>query len=64
MTDPMDQPIVGYWDYDSTSMVVMVDTDGAGMIACATTHGDQLRHLGCPLEGPCAADSTVTRPVS
>lgn len=51
--------VTGYWDYGfynevaECMNVVQVDVDGAGVVPCATTAGDQLRHLGCPLSGPC-----------
>lgn len=47
-------PVVGFWDYDASSHVVMIDTEGGSMIGCAWPPGDQLGHLGCPAEGPCA----------
>lgn len=57
---PEAKPVVtGFWDYGllneahGCANVVEVDMDGAGVLPCATTAGDQLRHLGCPLDGPC-----------
>jgi len=54
----MDRRVAGWWDYGvplptGALSVVMVDERGAGRIECATEPGDQLRHLGCPLAGPC-----------
>ena len=52
-------PGVEFWDYglynqaDQCLNVVVVGPDGAGVLPCATTGGDQLRHLGCPVDGPC-----------
>lgn len=49
----------GFWDYglpddaDTHLHVVIIDTEGAGVLPCATTAGAQLAHLGCPLAGPC-----------
>lgn len=51
--------MVGFWEYGSNSSIVMVDQDGAGVIACADTPGDQLRHLGCPFDGPCEQDQIL-----
>lgn len=48
--------VVGFWDYvfeDDGAAVVVVGTEGAGRLACATTPGDMLKHLQCPLGGPC-----------
>lgn len=51
---------VGYWDYGDVLpsgeglTVVQVDENGAWTVACATTPGDQLKHLECPPGGPCA----------
>lgn len=46
-------PVTGFWEYDSTSAIVVVDEAGAGVLACADVPGDQLKHLSCPLGGPC-----------
>lgn len=56
----------GFWDYGLPNVehgcanVVIVDEDGAGVLACAVTAGDQLKHLQCPVSGPCrfAGEST------
>lgn len=59
--EPPAEQVAGYWDYAEDPNnpmaplhVVLVDQDGAGRLACATTPGDQLKHLQCPLDGPCA----------
>lgn len=50
----------GFWDYQADPRepyglmhVVVVDQDGAGRLACAQPAGGQLKHLTCPLAGPC-----------
>lgn len=54
---PPRAPVVGFWDYthvdEDDPSIVVVGTDGAGRLACATTPGDMLKHLQCPLGGPC-----------
>jgi hypothetical protein len=63
MTPPPPPGVVtGFWDYGLVNdrhgglNVVVVDTDGAGVLACADTPGDQLKHVdSCPLDGPCRA---------
>lgn len=44
--------IVGFWDYAGDAIVV-VDGDGAAVIECADTPGNQLIHLQCTPGGPC-----------
>lgn len=49
--------------YEYLTVVVFTeDSDGTvesvGVIPCATTPGDQLRHIGCPVSGPCGAHLT------
>ena len=60
MIEDVPAAIAGFWDYGvetptGVMSMVVVDQDGAGRVECATEAGDQLRHLGCPLAGPCAA---------
>lgn len=60
---PPRAPVVGFWDYvwsDEGARIVQVDTDGAGRISCATTAGDMLRHLQCPIGGPCVHGGATT----
>ncbi len=58
---PLPKPtVVGWWDYvfdgAEAARIVVVDMEGAGRLGCATVPGDQLKHLGCPLDGPCEHD--------
>lgn len=57
--DDRRRPVVAsFWDYGydrrgDRKYIVIIDADGANVIECADTPGNQLVHLQCPPGGPC-----------